>query len=95
MLLAPYTSVAEAAQWQYPFVPAKWLVRDRFDTMSRAPHISVPTLVVHGRMDEIIPFEHGRAVAAAIAGARFVERDESHNGILDATTMDLIAALGT
>ncbi len=35
--------------------------------------IAVPTLVVHGSDDPLFPIEHGRALAAAIPGARLVE----------------------
>lgn len=35
--------------------------------------IRVPTVVLHSRGDQIMPVDHGRHLAAAIAGARFVE----------------------
>ena len=35
--------------------------------------ITVPTLVVHGTDDPLFPVEHGRALAAAVPGARLVE----------------------
>jgi pimeloyl-ACP methyl ester carboxylesterase len=36
-------------------------------------HVEVPTLVIHGTDDVLIPIENGRMVAAAVPGARFVE----------------------
>ena len=38
----------------------------------RLGSVSVPTLVLHGSEDPILPLEHGRATAAAIPGARLV-----------------------
>jgi pimeloyl-ACP methyl ester carboxylesterase len=38
----------------------------------RLPRIHVPTLVVHGDQDRLIPPENGRVVAQRIPGARFV-----------------------
>lgn len=38
----------------------------------RLPRIHVPTLVVHGDQDRLIPPENGRVVARRIPGARFV-----------------------
>jgi pimeloyl-ACP methyl ester carboxylesterase len=35
--------------------------------------LDLPTLVVHGTEDPLFPPEHGRALAAALPGARFVE----------------------
>ena len=34
-------------------------------------NVTVPTLVVHGTDDPLLPPEHGRALAAAVPGARF------------------------
>ena len=41
----------------------------------RLPEIRVPTVVVHGTADPMFPLEHGRALAAAIPGARLVALD--------------------
>jgi pimeloyl-ACP methyl ester carboxylesterase len=35
--------------------------------------VNVPTLVIHGLDDVLIPIENGRLVAAAVPGARLVE----------------------
>jgi class 3 adenylate cyclase/pimeloyl-ACP methyl ester carboxylesterase len=41
------------------------------DTRDLAPRIQVPTLVIHGREDTVIPLELGRDLASLIPGARF------------------------
>jgi pimeloyl-ACP methyl ester carboxylesterase len=43
------------------------------DVRSVLPTISVPTLVVHRRDDEVMPIGHGRYLAEHIPGARLVE----------------------
>ena len=43
-----------------------------FDVMDLLAKISVPTLVMHKRDDQVQPFEAGRELAAGIPGARFV-----------------------
>ena len=43
------------------------------DTAARLGAIAVPTLVVHGTEDRMVPPANGRAVAEAIAGARLLE----------------------
>ncbi|HUD96405.1 MAG TPA: alpha/beta fold hydrolase [Woeseiaceae bacterium] len=45
------------------------------------PQVSVPTLVVHAREDQVVPFSQGRLIASAIPGAEFVQL-ESQNHIL-------------
>jgi pimeloyl-ACP methyl ester carboxylesterase len=37
--------------------------------------IRAPTVVVHGTADPMFPLEHGRALAAAIPGARLLALD--------------------
>lgn len=46
-----------------------------------AGRLSVPTLVLHGLQDAVVPFSEGRRMAAQIPGARFVAL-ESQNHIL-------------
>ena len=45
------------------------------------PQVRVPTLVIHGRRDEVVPFSSGKMLATEIPGAEFVELD-SRNHIL-------------
>ena len=42
-----------------------------WNSYRRLPRIKVPTLVVHGAEDRLIPPVNGRAVANRIPGARF------------------------
>jgi pimeloyl-ACP methyl ester carboxylesterase len=49
-----------------------WLVVDGDAAPFRLADIAVPTLVLHGTDDPFFPFEHGRALAGGIPGARLV-----------------------
>jgi fermentation-respiration switch protein FrsA (DUF1100 family) len=60
VLLAPYTSIAEMAQVEYPYLPAKLLARDRFENEKKIRNIHVPLLVVNGTEDQLIPPSQGR-----------------------------------
>jgi pimeloyl-ACP methyl ester carboxylesterase/DNA-binding SARP family transcriptional activator/tetratricopeptide (TPR) repeat protein len=44
--------------------------------------IRTPTLVMHATGDAVIPFEHGRAMAAKIPGARFLALDSANHVLL-------------
>ena len=46
-------------------MPAKWLVKDRWDSMARIGAIDSPLLVVMGEQDEVIPFDLGRRLYEA------------------------------
>jgi pimeloyl-ACP methyl ester carboxylesterase/DNA-binding winged helix-turn-helix (wHTH) protein len=45
---------------------------DEIDVLNLLPRVTVPTLVLHSRYDNIVPLEEGRRVAASIPRARFV-----------------------
>lgn len=64
-LEAPYTSVAARAQEIYPLLPVKWMLRDRFDSLSKIKKVQAPLLLLHGELDQVIPVTHGRAMLAA------------------------------
>lgn len=67
ILDAPYTSAVEIGAKAYPFLPVRWLMRDRYDSLSRMPQITAPLLIVHGERDGVIPIAYGRRVFAAAA----------------------------
>jgi fermentation-respiration switch protein FrsA (DUF1100 family) len=60
VLLAPYTSIAEMAQVEYPYLPARYLARDRFENEKKIRKIHAPVLIVNGTEDQIIPPSQGR-----------------------------------
>ena len=43
--------------------------------LERLKHVHVPTLVIHGNDDVLVPVENGRLVAEAVPGARYIEID--------------------
>ena len=67
VLEAPYTSIADVAQSDFPLLPVWWLVRDRFDSVEKIARVGVPLFVIHGERDGTIPVKFGRALFAAAA----------------------------
>ncbi|HEX6834771.1 MAG TPA: alpha/beta fold hydrolase [Rudaea sp.] len=55
--------------------------RGEIDVRALLPQVRVPTLVLHADNDHIAPLAQGRALAAQIPGAQFVQL-ESHNHVL-------------
>ncbi len=93
VLEAPYSSMADMAQHHYWYVPARWLVRDRFDSMSRIGRVSVPILVIHGEEDTVIPPKFGRRLfeqAPEPKQAHFL-LEALHNDLLDYGMAPLVA----
>jgi fermentation-respiration switch protein FrsA (DUF1100 family) len=72
VLVSPFTSLRDVAKRAVGWLPVSLLLPDRYDTLSKAASIGVPTLIVHGDRDEVVPFEMGQTLSRAIAGARFL-----------------------
>lgn len=60
VLDTPYSSIADLAQDIFWYIPARWLVRDKFDSMSRIASVRAPVLVIHGENDTLIPVRLAR-----------------------------------
>ncbi len=70
VLRSPFTSLTDAGQYHYPFLPVRWLLRDRYPSLERVGSVSCPTLVIAGERDRVIPIEQSRRLYAAIAAEK-------------------------
>ena len=68
VLRSPFTALADVAAEHYPFLPVRLLLTDRFPVAEQISHVRVPTTVVYGDADTIVPPAQSRAVAAAAGG---------------------------
>ena len=44
----------------YPFFPVRFLLRDKFESYKKITNISVPVLIIHGKVDKIVPYDMGK-----------------------------------
>lgn len=65
ILDAPYTSLVDVAAQVYPYLPSRWLMTDRYETLRYIGKVHTPLLVMQGERDEVVPIAMGRAVFAA------------------------------
>lgn len=80
VIASGFTSVPDLGQQLYPFLPVRLLARIRYDTRENLRTVTAPVLIAHSPEDDIIPFEHGRALyAAANPPKRFLELAGGHN----------------
>ena len=56
-----------------------FLVRDPLDTLAAVRRFPGPVLVLHGDHDEVVPFDHGRTLAATSPRATFRPLPCGHN----------------
>lgn len=74
ILESPYASVVSVAQERMWYLPVSWLITDRYDSMAHVGGIKVPILILAGALDQVIPVEQSRRLAAAApTGSRYVE----------------------
>jgi uncharacterized protein len=66
--LSAFTSGVDMGRRILPFAPVSLLLRHRFDSVRKIATIHCPTLIGHGRDDNIVPFEMGEKLAKAAAG---------------------------
>jgi pimeloyl-ACP methyl ester carboxylesterase/DNA-binding CsgD family transcriptional regulator len=57
--------------------------RKTVDIVALLTQVSVPTLVMHARHDEIVPFSQGQLLASTIPDAKFVELDSANHILLE------------
>ena len=94
VLISPYTSIVDMAALVTPFLPVRWLVRDRYESEHKAPGITLPALVIHGTEDEVVPFRMGKRIAEVLPHCEFVAVvGAGHNDLFDQRRVDVLARI--
>lgn len=76
-----FTRLSDIAALHYPFLPVRWLLRHRYDSIDKVGAITCPKLFFHSTNDSLIPLGNGRALYDAAAEPKqFVETPGEHNG---------------
>lgn len=87
VLVSTFTSVADMAKRRFPWLPVRWLLRTRFDTLAKITACRSPIFIAHGTADRIVPYEQGeRLFAAADEPKQFFSMpgyDHNHTPPLD------------
>jgi len=72
ILVSPVASLPATASAAYPWLPARWLLRDRYDNIAKLPRVAAPVLILHGEDDRLIPRAHAERLGAANPEAELV-----------------------
>ncbi len=65
VLRSPFADLASVGQAHYPFLPVRFLLRDRYPLAEQLATVKVPVAVVYGGADSVVPPQQSRAVAGA------------------------------
>ena len=85
VLEAPFTSIADVANKRYKIYPTKYLVKDKFDNLSKIDQIKSPILIISGLRDEVVPHSHSIMLfnkANNLKKSLFVD-EAMHNNLYD------------
>lgn len=76
VLESSFTSLADIVRGYH--VPG-WLIRNHFDTRAVLAGYRGPVLLLHGKLDQVIPFSHAQALKAAFPAVELHEFECGHN----------------
>jgi uncharacterized protein len=62
ILESPFTSMIDAGKNKYPFLPVKFLLKDKYESNKKIKNINSPILIMHGKIDNIVPFKMGKTM---------------------------------
>ena len=59
ILESPFTSMIDAGKDKYPYLPVRFLLKDKYESDKKIKNIKSPILIMHGKVDKIVPFSMG------------------------------------
>ena len=60
ILESPFTSIENSAKIYYPYLPVKYLLKDRYDTINKIKMVKSPIMIMHGEKDDVVPISMGK-----------------------------------
>jgi fermentation-respiration switch protein FrsA (DUF1100 family) len=65
LLYKTFTAMPDVAQRLYPWLPVRWLMRNRFNNVEKIRRCRQPVFVASGTADSLVPFDLGERLFAA------------------------------
>ena len=82
ILESPFTSMTNAAKNIYPWLPVKYLLKDKYDSEKKIKNIKIPILIMHGKKDNIVPFKMGKKLYDLANNPKFFYFTENDDHML-------------
>ena len=67
LLITPWDRLENVGTYHYPWLPVKWLLRDRYDSVTHLASFGRPILVAVAERDSIVPARFGTALYESLA----------------------------
>jgi fermentation-respiration switch protein FrsA (DUF1100 family) len=83
VLVSAFSSFGDMAQKTFPWLPARRLVRNQFDNLTKIATLPGRVFIAHGTADRLVPFGHGERLFAAAPGPKrfFPMQGHDHNDV--------------
>ncbi len=83
ILLTPLPDLAAVGRHHFPWLPVRWMLKDRYAAREAATTLKIPAFFAIAGQDEVVPTKMGEAFYAAYPAAKAVWRDPAagHNEI--------------
>jgi len=52
--------MVDAGKDKYPYLPVRLLLKDKYESDKKIKNIKNPILIMHGKIDNIVPFHMGK-----------------------------------
>jgi len=78
-----FAQLVDTAAYHFPWLPVRWMMKNRFPSIERITTYRGPLFQSHGTADEVVPFDMGKKLfdAATTANKKFfVVEGGDHNG---------------
>ncbi len=94
ILASAFTSFPDLAQFKYPFLPARWFVRNQMNNRAKLASVRCPVFLTHGTIDRVVPYSMAGQLFAAASEPKYLLTvpDRGHN---DAIGMEFFRELQT
>ena len=86
ILVTPFNSLVDAAASHYPWLPVRWLIRDRYDNIKALDDFDGPVVLLLAGQDEVVPNRLGRKLHRSLkAPSLLLEQADAGHNTLDLT----------
>ena len=84
VLQSPFDTMVDVAASAYPFLPVRFMLWDRYESLAKIASVKTPLFVAHGTSDRIIPTAAGRRLFDAANEPKrwFPVEGAGHNDLL-------------
>lgn len=90
LLIAPFAQLSAVAQWHYPWLPVRWLLRDVFPSAAYLRGYHGPVTVWLAGQDTVVPREFGKELFSGYTGPKQLWEypEAGHNTLTDRRQVD-------